>query len=218
MVLTPIKTSKGLEINKIEGFCQKDAESSNLINYKKGSLIKCERDTILQVKTGVVELSRINFDKDKAILGWAFPDMPFGGGLIDTKYSLDIKKYQAKAISEVSLKIWQISDLKSNHFLYQQIQNGIVAHLRQTKALLSIALTKRVEPRLRQLLRLLEKEIGVKILPGTRLNVRFTHDNLSAAICTSRSTITKFLREFRQNGEILIDSEWHIIITPQFGK
>jgi CRP-like cAMP-binding protein len=54
--------------------------------------------------------------------------------------------------------------------------------------------------------------MGEIVAEGTRLTVRFTHQNLANAICTTRVTVTRLLKDFQLNNDICLDSKRHIIV------
>jgi CRP-like cAMP-binding protein len=71
---------------------------------------------------------------------------------------------------------------------------------------------RRVEDRLRQLLLLLQMEVGQPVPEGTRLSVRLTHQHLASAIGTTRVTVTRLLGQLKEEGRLLIDENRHIIL------
>jgi CRP-like cAMP-binding protein len=75
---------------------------------------------------------------------------------------------------------------------------------------------RRVEDRLWQLLLFLKKELGKETKAGTRIQVRFTHQNLANAICTTRVTVTRILGTFQDRGLIEWDSDRHLIVKALF--
>ncbi len=82
----------------------------------------------------------------------------------------------------------------------------------KAEQLLTIIGLRRVEERLWQLLLMLEEEMGQSVVNGTRLRIRFTHQNLAQIIRTTRVTVTRILGDFQEKGLISIDSQRHIII------
>lgn len=82
----------------------------------------------------------------------------------------------------------------------------------KAEQLLTITGVSRVEERLWQLLLMLKEEMGQSVVNGTRLTIRFTHQNLAQIICTTRVTVTRILGDFQEKGLISIDRTRHIII------
>lgn len=54
--------------------------------------------------------------------------------------------------------------------------------------------------------------MGQLVINGTRLTIRFTHQNLADIICTTRVTVTRILGDFQTKGLVRIDRDRHIII------
>lgn len=99
---------------------------------------------------------------------------------------------------------------------YPQIISELIAKLSyrliKTEQLLTITAIKRVEERLWELLVMLQEEMGQPVLEGTRLTVRFTHQNLANIIGATRVTVTRVLGEFQTKNWIEFDNDRHIII------
>ncbi|MBD0389054.1 MAG: Crp/Fnr family transcriptional regulator, partial [Nostoc sp. C3-bin3] len=70
----------------------------------------------------------------------------------------------------------------------------------------------RVQERLQNLLQILKGEIGETVPQGTRLSVRFTHEEIASACCTTRVTITRLMGILEQLCLISFDSKNHIIL------
>jgi CRP-like cAMP-binding protein len=77
---------------------------------------------------------------------------------------------------------------------------------------LAIAGRRRVQDRFQELLVLLKQEIGQPVADGVRLSVRFTHEELASACCTTRVTVTRLMGNLQQQGKICLDSKHHIIL------
>ncbi|HAC66067.1 MAG TPA: hypothetical protein DCF68_21675 [Cyanothece sp. UBA12306] len=172
--------------------------------YDRGEEIPLVSEGVWQVYRGIAQLSQLTPQGDDILLGWAQPSTFFGLWLTY------IETYQAKALSEVYLKWYPLTEIETSPQLAQQVLSKVVQRMRQTEALLAIAGLKRVEDRLQQLLSLLKQEMGEPIEEGTRLKVRLTHQNLASAIGTTRVTITRLLGEFQRQGWLIIDSDRHI--------
>lgn len=177
--------------------------------YEKGEQIPLEVQGVWEVYRGIVQLSTVNPSGDEVLLGWAKPSVLFGTWL--TRIEIN----QAKALSDVYLRQYSLTEIENSPHLAERMLTQVVSRLRQTEALLAIAGIRRVEERLKQLLLLLQEEIGEPVAEGTRLNIRFTHQNLANAINATRVTVTKLLNQFQQSGYITLDSDRHIIINKQ---
>lgn len=100
-------------------------------------------------------------------------------------------------------------------------QQGQATHLfwllrnigeRQQTELLTDNYIDIIQNRLQYLLQLLKQEVGEQVDNGTRLSVRFTHEELASACCTTRVTITRLLSKLQQQNLICFDAKKHIIL------
>ena len=178
--------------------------------YDRGQEIPLIAQGVWQVCRGIVQLGKFNPTGEETLLGWVQPLNFFGLWLTS------IDTYQAQALSDVYLKWYALSEIENSPHLSQTILNQVVNRIRQTEALLAIAGLKRVEARLIELLRLLAEEMGEPIDHGTRLSVRFTHQNLANAIGTTRVTVTRLLGDFQRQNLISFDGDRHLIISHSF--
>ena len=174
--------------------------------FLKGEIIPLNPKVIWQVCKGVVKLNTMSENGEEVLVGLAGPSMPFGTDLTS------LPTYQATALSEVELVCFSVTDIATSPYLAQSILPQIKQRLRQTEALLAISGQRRVKARFLQLLQLLKTEIGQQMDQGTRLSVRFTHQDFADACSTTRVTITRVLGKLQEQGEITIDSKNHIIL------
>ena len=176
--------------------------------YERGENIPLIAQGVWQINRGFVQISNIRPKGDESILGWGQPSTFFGIWL--TK--LESESYQVKAISDVYLRWFSLTEVENSPPLLQQLLAQVVRRARQTEALLAIAGLRRVEDRLHQLLMLLKQELGQPVDGGTRIDIRLTHQHIASAIGTTRVTITRLLGDFQQRGILLIDRDRHIVL------
>ncbi|GBF80051.1 Crp/Fnr family transcriptional regulator [Aphanothece sacrum] len=186
---------------------RESTEEGRLHFYERGEEIPLVSEGVWQVYRGVAQLSQLSHQGEEILLGWAQTSTFFGLWLTH------LESYQAKALSDIYLKWYPLTDINDSSVLAQMMLNQLVRRMRQTEALLAIAGLKRVEERLQELLNLLKQEMGETHLQGTRLSVRLTHQNLASAIGTTRVTVTRLLGEFQRQGRVNFDSERHLIIN-----
>lgn len=188
---------------------RREVEELQLQQYERGDEIAVLDSGIWQVYRGVVQLSRIQLDGTEVILGWVTANGIFGN-------SLDIDdspvNYRAIALSDVYVRCYLPRDLINNPLLTRQFLAQFSDRLIKSEQLLSIIAVRRVEDRLTQLLLMLKQDIGQPIIDGVRLQVRFTHQQLAEAICTTRVTITRILGDFKNKDSIYFDSDRHIVV------
>jgi CRP-like cAMP-binding protein len=202
MLLTYQNTKQGSE--------KSSSTERRLHFYERGEEIPLISQGIWQVCQGVVQLGTFNPSGEETLLGWVQPLGFFGLWLT----SIDV--YHARALSEVYLKWYSINEIESSPNLSQTVLNQLVLRLRQTEALLAISGIRLVEQRLIKLLTLLKREFGEPTEGGTRLGVRFTHQNIANVIGTTRVTVTRLLGEFQRQGLISFDGDRHLVIYPRF--
>jgi CRP-like cAMP-binding protein len=181
-------------------------QGRNLQAFRAGQTIPMNPQDIWIVCRGVVQLSTLYQNGDEALLGLACASMPFGLPL-----SL-IHPYQAIALSDVDLMCITMIDVQQSADLTKEIFQHSIRRLRQAEAMLAMAGCRRVEDRLRQLLLLLQMEIGQPCPEGTRLSVRLTHQHLASAIGTTRVTVTRLLGKLKEEEWLKLDNNRHIVL------
>jgi len=186
-------------------FLEKSAERL-LLFYEKGDEIPLSEPGFWQVARGIVQLSKINAGGDDIILGWATANNSFGG------FDIHETNYRAQALSHTCVRWCDPSELAKSPERARILMSQLSQRLIKAEQLLTIIGISKVQERLWQLLLMLKEEMGQSVVNGTRLTIRFTHQNLAQIICTTRVTVTNILGEFQAQGLISIDSARHIII------
>ncbi len=176
--------------------------------YSTGQSIPMQSHEILLVFRGIVQLSTFYSNGDEAILGLACPSMPFGLPLTL------VQPYEAKALSDVVVMRLHQMEIEQSPRLAQGIFRQLRRRAQQTEALLSILGERRIEDRLRHLLLLLQREIGQVTEGGVRISIRLTHQQLASLIGTTRVTITRLLRQFREEGFIRVEQRNLVVNHP----
>lgn len=190
---------------------EESKDGQRLHFYHKGENIPLMTQGVWQVYRGLVQLGTTHSSGEEVLLGWAQPATFFGHWLTR------LEVYEAKAMSDVYLRWYFLSEVENSAHLCHLLFVNLSRRLRQTEAMLAIAGQRRVEDRLNQLLLLLKSEMGQSIAEGTRIEVRFTHQNLANAIGTTRVTITRLLGKLQREGYIFFDRDRHIIVNdPKF--
>lgn len=174
--------------------------------YRKGEEISLFEPGFWLVYRGVVQLSRISPNGDEVILGWATANNSFGD------CSQNNANYRAQALCDVYLRWCSPIDITKSPDLARVLMAQLSKRIIKAQNLTAITRLRKVEMRLWQLLLMLKEEIGQSVFNGTRLTIRFTHQNLADMICTTRVTITRLLGEFQSRGLICVDSDRHIVI------
>ncbi len=166
-------------------------------------LYPCDVWIIIQ---GVVQLSTSHCDGNVAILGLAYPEMPFG--LPFTQ----VDPYEAIGLTDVELMRFSRTEMEASSELIQGILLQLNRRLYQTEALLALISQRFVSDRLQQLLLLLRMEMGEGTSDGVRLTVRLTHQQLAELTGTTRMTVTRLLGSFYKEGWLSVDKTRHMVI------
>jgi PAS domain S-box-containing protein len=174
--------------------------------HPKGETIPLNTSVIWYVCRGWVKLSTFSETGEEVLLGLAKTEMVFGSNMT----SLSI--YQATALSDVELVPIYVSELALTPALSHILLPKITQRLQQTESFLAISRKQLVEDRLQHLLELLKQEVGEPVDNGTCLSVRFTHEEIASACCTTRVTITRLLSKLQQQDLICFNAKKHIII------
>lgn len=187
-----------------------------LTPYAAGRTIPLRLNEVLIVCRGVVQLYTIQQDGSETLLGLAGPSMPIGLPLTI------VDPYWATALTDVDVLPLAITEVESSPLLMAGICRHMMLRLQQSEAWLAIAGKRLVTDRLRQLLLLIAQEFGQVEPCGVRVPVRLTHHQLATAIGTTRVTVTRLLKDFKNEGwlqtqqrylivqfEQLRESSWH---------
>jgi len=174
--------------------------------HSKGETIPLNPLVIWYVCQGLVKLSTYSETGEELLIGLATAGMVFGSSLT----SLNI--YQATALSDVELVSIYASEIAASPNLSHTLLPKINQRLQQTESFLVICGKRRVQERLQHLLQLLKREVGETVPEGTRLSVRFTHEDIASACCTTRVTITRLMGNLQEEGVITFDLKKHIIL------
>jgi PAS domain S-box-containing protein len=174
--------------------------------YHKGETIPLSPETIWQVRSGLVKLTTFAHNGQQVLVGLAGALAPFGFSLTA------LPLYQAIALADTQLWCIPLSEFVTSAELKQRLLPQISQRLRQTESLLAVYGQARVADRLHTLLRLLKQEIGQPVADGTRLSVRLTHEDLASACCTTRVSITRLLNQLKQQKQLSVDSQHHLIL------
>jgi PAS domain S-box-containing protein len=174
--------------------------------YAQGEIIPLEQNTVLYVCQGLVKLSAYCESGEEILLGLVKAGQPFGVELTC------LHTYQAIALCDVKIALIPATKVANSPALSQILLAQLNQRHKQTELLLFIAGQRRLKDRLRYLLQFLKQEIGEPVENGTRLSVRFTHEELATACHTTRVSITRELGKLKKHGKISFGSKSHIIL------
>jgi len=175
--------------------------------YAQGEIIPLEPNTVLYVCQGLVKLSAYCEYGEEILVGLVKAEQPFGVDMTS------LHTPQAIALSDVKIASIPSTEIANSPDLNQFIWSQLNQRHKQTELLLFIAGQRRLKDRLRYLLQFLKQEIGEPVENGTRLSVRFTHEELASACHTTRVSITREIGKLKKQAKISFDSKSHIILT-----
>lgn len=180
-----------------------------LTPFVAGRTIPLRLNEVLIVCRGIVQLYTIQQDGSETLLGLAGPSMPIGLPLTI------VDPYWATALTDVDLLPLSISEVESSPMLTAGICRHMMLRLQQSEAWLAIAGNRLVADRLRQLLLLIAQEFGQVETCGVRIPVRLTHHQLATAIGTTRVTVTRLLKDFKNEGWLQTQQRYLIVQLEQ---
>lgn len=199
-------TSSTLELPDLRQLLEQLYRERSLHPFRSGQTIPMRSDEIWIACRGVVVLNTLYPTGDEALLGVVTPSMPFGLPLTW------ISPYQAIALMDADLLCLPLAEIEKSPALCQGLFRHLGRRLQQAEAFLALSGCRRVEERLKQLLILLQHEVGQPTPGGTRLNIRLTHQQIANAIGTTRVTVTRLLGQLKQEGWLAIDTKRHIVL------
>ena len=180
-----------------------------LTPYPAGRTIPLRPNEILIICRGVVQLYTIQQDGSETLLGLAGPSMPVGLPLTV------VDPYWAAALTDVDVLPLPMIEVESSPMLMAGICRHLMLRLQQSEAWLAISGKRLVADRLRQLLLLVAQDFGQVETCGVRIPVRLTHHQLATAIGTTRVTVTRLLKEFKEEGWLQTQQRYLIIQLEQ---
>ncbi|MEM9163731.1 MAG: Crp/Fnr family transcriptional regulator [Cyanobacteria bacterium P01_F01_bin.4] len=178
-----------------------------LTSHPSGRSLPLRRRQLYVVCRGIIQLHTIHPDGSETLLGLVGPSMPFGLPLTT------VDPYWATALTDVDLLPLAMTEVESSPPLMAGMFSHLTRRLQQTEAWLALSGKRLVADRLSHLLILLAQEFGQVETQGVRLTVRLTHHQLATIIGTTRVTVTRLLRDFRNEGWLTIHQR-QLIISP----
>jgi CRP-like cAMP-binding protein len=185
--------------------------SQRLYFHTKGDEIPLFPEGVWQVTQGLVQLSANYEDGEQVLFGWAATGAWFG---THGSESLD---YQAIALSPVYLRWLRLDEIEASMRLSQILLPQLVKRMRQAELLLIINGRRHTVERLKGLLSLLRDELGESLPEDrTRINYKFTHQQLASAIGTTRVTVSRMMAQFQAKGYMALDRHRHLILDNNY--
>ena len=179
----------------------------DLVHLSAGSRVPLLRNSLWLVTRGMVKLSCITEQGDDLVLGLAGPNEPFGAPLTN----LDL--YEATTLCDSDLLCIPLDEVDETPHIARSLVTAMASRMRQSEALIALLGLRRVEERVRGFLELLAQEYGQPCEQGLRLNLRLTHQDIAAALSTTRVTVTRVLGQLREEGWLQLDGQRQLVVS-----
>ena len=180
----------------------------SLITHPPTQNISLRPNYIYLVYRGVAQLHTIHPDGGESIVGLCGPTTVFGNAFTQ------IDPYWATALTELDLLPLSLDEVEASPALMAGLFPQIVRRLQQTEAWLAISGKRLVADRLKCLLVQIAQDFGQVLPKGVQIGVRLTHHQLATIIGTTRVTVTRLLKDFRNEGWLDIQKR-QIILSPE---
>ena len=169
-------------------------QERSLIAYKPSQNISLQHNYLYIVHRGIVQLHTIHPDGGESIVGLCGPSTAFGNAVTQ------LNPYWATALTNLDLLPLSIEEVEASPALSAGLFPQIVRRLQQTEAWLSIAGKRLVADRLKCLLVQIAQDFGQVSPRGVQINIRLTHHQIATIIGTTRVTVTRLLKDFKNEG------------------
>jgi CRP-like cAMP-binding protein len=189
------------------GVLEDTFQKRDLVHLSAGSAVPLLRNHVWMVVRGMVKLSCITDQGEDLVLGLAGANEPFGEPLTN----LDL--YEASTLCDTDLLCLPMEEVEATPHLAMALVRAMASRMRQSEALIALLGLRRVEERVRGFLELLAQEYGQPCDQGLRLNLRLTHQDIAAALSTTRVTVTRVLGLLRDEGWLQFDGQRQIVVS-----
>jgi len=183
-------------------------QERTLLTYPAGGNIPLQHQDLHFVYRGVAQLHTVHVDGGETIVGLCGPSMAFGRAITT------VEPYWATALTEIDLLPFSMAEVEASPGLMAGIFPQLIRRLQQTESWLAISGQRLVSDRLRAVLIQLAQDFGHVESGGVRIRLRLTHHQLATLIGTTRVTVTRLLRDFRDEGWLNVQQR-QLILSPQ---
>ncbi|MBU6353337.1 MAG: Crp/Fnr family transcriptional regulator [Cyanobacteria bacterium REEB498] len=204
MVFTPAR-----DASRSDGFrdlLEASYNNNNIVHLSAGSTVPLLKNSVWLVVRGMVKLTAISMQGDELLLGLAGANEPFGDPLTQ------VDAYAAITMVDTDLLCVSCDAIARNPALAIGLLQAVGQRYRQSEALLALLGLRRIEERVRGFLELLATSYGQPCDQGLRLNIKLTHQDIAAALSTTRVTVTRILGALRDEGWLQIDAQRRLVI------
>ncbi len=180
----------------------------SLVTYAAGLTIPLQSQQLYIICRGIVQLHTIHADGNETIVGLCGPTMAFGAPLTS------LHPYWATVLHDIDLLPLSLAEIEAAPALSAALFPQIVRRLQQSEAWLALSGKRLVTDRLRSLIMQLAQDFGQVGPNGVRIKIRLTHHQLATIIGTTRVTVTRLLRDFKDEGWLSVHRR-QLVVTPE---
>ena len=206
--ITPRSHQGNRSSNRFVTLLEQLYKERSLITYSAGRNIPLQPQDIQILYRGVVQLHTIYADGGETIVGLCGPSMAFGQSITS------VDPYWATALTDVDVLPLSMDEVEASPALMAGLFPQIMRRLQQAESWLAISGKRLVADRLRFLLIQLAHDFGQVEPGGVRVKLKLTHHQIATIIGTTRVTVTRLLRDFKQEGWLKIQ-ERQLILSPK---
>jgi len=157
--------------------------------FSRGNLLPSQPNSLWRIERGVVRTATWTEAGTLIVLGYWGP-----GDVVGQPLSR-LTPYQMECLMSV-----EVSPVPAH--LWHQVLDAIVLHTQQSEELLHILHQQRLSLRLLQLLVWLVQKFGREVDQGQLIDLRLTHEEIADFASTTRTTVTRMLKQFEEEGLI----------------
>lgn len=167
--------------------------------FSRNDYLPSRPDLLWYLESGIVRT--VTWNEEDAIVTLGY----WGVGDVIGQPLSGVSPYKMECLTSVETTSIPIQQ-------WHQFLDGIRAHSQQSEELFSIVRSERVYTRLDKLLIWLGKKFGRTVPQGTLIDLRLTHQHIAELIGTTRVTVTKLLKELEDEGKILREQRYYILL------
>lgn len=171
------------------------------LTFSRYDLLSLQPDILWKIERGVVRTVTSSEDGKPIILGF------WGAGDIVGKPLTSLEPYQIECLTSVEVNLLPSS-------VWYQFIDAAISHIRLSEELLNIVHSRPVPYRLLQLLDWLARKFGRDVEQGKLIELPLTHQTLSEAICTTRVTVTRLLKQFEEEEILKRHGRYLVLCQP----
>jgi len=206
--------------------------SDNEINEIKKNIVEkrfLKNQTILQeedtpnylyfVYSGKVKVVQLRADgKERMIAihrrGDFFGEMAVLDGMTAPATVIAIEDTRVGFISREDFEKYLLKNTK----VMMEIIAMLCARLRQAWLMLKVLSFADAEERVRNILKIMGDQFGIRDQRGKIINLRLTHKDIAEFASISRETVTRIIKKLVDSGEIAVLDNKHFLLMPAFLK